>query len=308
MPPPAWQIRPILPAGGLVGLYGAPGSYKSFIAIDMAMSVATGRPWHGHEVQQGFALYVSAEGGAGIGKRVGAWLHHHQVEPKAAHMAWLIEPFPVSPNANELRLLFQRIDEVNETPALVIIDTLARCFDGDENMQEDMGLFVKGVDRLRHELGATVIVVHHTRLDGERERGNTAFRGAADAMISLKRRNRDTSLKLSCDKQKDAEEFQPLSLHMVTVNPSTEDSDRASCVVEMEEPVEDSEDGGPLASNALMDQIQKDIATGTTNWTKDQLQALVPNKRSSFFALLADVKKRGLIVYNKDSRRYEVVQ
>ena len=206
LPPPAWLIDGIVPTGGLVGLYGPPGHGKSFLALDMALSVATGCPWQGRPVLSGFVLYVSAEGGTGIGKRVQAWLAHHQAHPKSANVAWLIESIAVLSDSGDMDVLLGRInDEVTDCPVLVVIDTLARCFDGDENQQEDMGRFIQGVDRLRREFGATVLVVHHTRLAGDRERGNTAFRGAADTMIFVRKQGH--RLRLTNNKQKDAEPF-----------------------------------------------------------------------------------------------------
>lgn len=217
MPPPKWLIEPIMPVGGLVGLYGPPGTGKSFVAIDMALSVASGRPWQGKTTQRGPVLYISAEGGTGIGKRVAAWLKTRVVQPGDANVFWLTESIPVYGDSEALDRLMDRIlNEVEEHPALVIIDTLARCFDGDENQQEDMGRFIQGVDRMRREFGATLLVVHHTRMDGDRERGNTAFRGAADSMLVLSRNARGSIL-LGCNKQKDAEEFETASYQLVSV-------------------------------------------------------------------------------------------
>ena len=231
MPPPHWLVHDILPAGGLVGLYGQPGAGKSFLAIDLAMCVASGRPWHGHEVLSGFVLYVSAEGGTGIGKRAQAWLSTLGVNPHELNMAWLTESIPVSSTSEDMDVLFRRLnDEVEQNPALVVIDTLARCFDGDENLQEDMGRFIAGVDRLRREFTATVIVVHHTRLDAERERGSTAFRGAADTMLSIARKRGD-SLILSCNKQKDAEEFADLSFELKVVPVTMRGVADTSCAI-----------------------------------------------------------------------------
>ena len=131
----------------------------------------------------------------------------HRVDPAQADIAWLTESIPVNVDSENMDILFGRInDELQKSPALVVIDTLARCFDGDENLQEDMGRFIGGIDRLRREFDTTVIVVHHTRLDADRERGSTAFRGAADTMVYC-RKSRDGELELTCNKQKDAEEF-----------------------------------------------------------------------------------------------------
>lgn len=207
LPPPTWLVDGILPAGALVGLYGAPGSFKSFIALDVALAVASGRTWHGQTCERHHVIYVAAEGGTGMGKRAGAWLRHNHVAPGEADVAWLVESVPVNPDSDQMDILFNRVnDELDTAPGLVVIDTLARCFEGDENTQEDMGRFVAGVDRMRHEFGATVIVVHHTRLGGDRERGNTAFRGAADTMVFVERRNED-EVEIICNKQKDSEEF-----------------------------------------------------------------------------------------------------
>lgn len=210
LPPPTWLIDKIIPAGGLVGLYGPPGVMKSFVAADVALSVAAGGLWQGHPVTRGFPLYVCAEGSAGMGKRIKGWLAYRKLKPKDVPAAWLTESVPVYADSDGMSRVIDRIEEAEIVPDVIVIDTLARCFDGDENQQADMGRFVAGVDRLRKEFDATVIVVHHTRLDGDRERGNTAFRGAADTMLSLS--NKKGKLVLACNKQKDAEEFEDLIL------------------------------------------------------------------------------------------------
>lgn len=231
LPPPTWLIEGIIPAGGLIGLYGAPGSCKSFVAVDWAMSVAYGVPWQGRASSFGFVLYISAEGGTGIGKRAKAWLHTRNLldMPNTMNMGWLTQAISIYGDSNDLDTLLLRIErELDQYPTLVVIDTLARCLDGDENLQLDMGRFVKGADRLRTELGATVLVVHHTRKDGETERGSTAFRGAADAMLEVKKEGKEgeqPTITVSCNKQKDAEEFESIRLLLKPI-PET-----ASCVL-----------------------------------------------------------------------------
>lgn len=232
LPSPEWLIDTIIPMGGLAALYAEPGSGKTFLALDMALSVATGCDWQGHPCQRGYVLYISAEGGTGIAKRVQAWLNVHQCAPRDARVAWLIESIPLHNDSEQITQLVDRIDEEVEVhPVLIVVDTLARCFDGDENTQLDMGRFIAGVDHLRRKWNSTVLVVHHTRLDGDRERGNTAFRGAADTMLRLSRAasakgSKTTRLSLLCNKQKDAEEFKPIALRLVVV-PEVD-----SCVIE----------------------------------------------------------------------------
>ena len=226
MPPPSWLIESVIPAGGLVGLVGPPGVGKTFVALDMALSVASGQLWQGLPTQHGRVLYISAEGRGGLSKRVAAWLHDRQIRASMAKLAWLLEAIPVYGDSESVEKLIRRHhEELGFFPDLVVIDTLARCFDGDENIQEDMGRFVAGADRLREEFDATVLVVHHTRLDGERERGNTAFRGAADTMIFVSKESKQHEIVLSCNKQKDAEEFDNIELRL-KMEPAHE-----SCVI-----------------------------------------------------------------------------
>lgn len=228
LPPPSWLIEKILPVGGLVGLYGRPGAGKSFIALDMALCVATGLPWHGYKTKAevDFVLYISAEGGTGIGKRVSAWLSSNEINVNRPRIGWLTQSLPIYATSEDMAVLFRRLDEeVERYPKLVVIDTLARCLDGDENQQEDMGRFIAGVDRMRHEWGATVLVVHHTRKSDDDERGSSAFRGAAETMLMAQRKQKNGPIVLSCNKQKDAEEFEDQTYILHVVKPCD------SCVI-----------------------------------------------------------------------------
>ncbi len=218
MPSPEWLIDGILPQGAVAALYGAPATFKSFVGIDIALSVASGLEWHGKAVEEGLVLYIAAEGGPGIAKRVRAWLQHYGVQPTHVNMAWMIEAVSVFNGSDDLERLKRRLDEeIGQAPILVIVDTLARCFMGDENQQEDMGAFVAGLDHIRHEYGASVLAIHHTNLSGERERGNTALRGGMDTMMSLTRDTGGPNIRLECTKQKDSEEFKDLHFRLHAV-------------------------------------------------------------------------------------------
>ena len=290
LPPPTWLIDKIIPAGGLVGLYGPPGVMKSFVAADVALSVASGGLWQGHPVTQGFPLYVCAEGAAGMGKRVKGWLKYRKVDARNVRAAWLTESVPVYADSDGMGAVMERIEEADVVPDLIVIDTLARCFDGDENQQADMGRFVAGVDRLRKEFDATVLVVHHTRLDGDRERGNTAFRGAADAMLSLA--NKKGKLILSCVKQKDAEEFDDIELKTKAM------PDEDTVVL-----VNDSRVARVAAKGADMLSVLKD--RGPLSW--DTWAAIMDSEagmpRPTFSRYLAALKENDEIIKEKGQYR-----
>jgi hypothetical protein len=98
-------------------------------------------------------------------------------------------------------------------PVLVVFDTLARCMTGgDENSALHMGRVVAVTDRVRVELGATVLFLHHTTKAGGSERGSSALRGALDTLLALN--PVDDQLTLSVEKQKDAPPFAPIELRL----------------------------------------------------------------------------------------------
>lgn len=218
LPAPEWLIDNIIPRGGVVGLYGPPGEGKSFVALDMASAVAAAQDWQGFATFGGDVVYIAAEGGVGITKRVKAILLKRQLAPDDLRISWLTEAVSVNNDADDIDRLFDRLDiEVERQPVLIVIDTLARCFDGNENEQEDMGRFIAGVDRMRLQYGATVMIIHHTNKGGTGERGNSAFRGAADTMIAVSRDKDTGNIAVECNKQKDAADFDTLELALELV-------------------------------------------------------------------------------------------
>ena len=104
-------------------------------------------------------------------------------------------------------------------PVLVILDTQARVTVGaEENSSRDMGEFVDGLEQLRQQCGACVLVVHHEPRNGENLRGSTALEGAATTILRV---SKDGDLvTLSNPKQKDAPEQPDLPLALVPIGES----------------------------------------------------------------------------------------
>ncbi len=205
-PKPNYLLDGILVEGSLSALVAPSATYKSFIALSIAACVATGTAWHGRAVQKHPVVYISGEGSAGMGHRQRAW--------EIANNALLPDDFYFLPEAaqfhtpTEITELISVIKALPKSPGLIVVDTLARCLvGGDENSARDMGMFIAGADRLRAETGANVLIIHHFGKDNK-TRGSSALPGALDTSMSIKREG--DFLTLSCDKQKDAEQFDPI--------------------------------------------------------------------------------------------------
>lgn len=210
-PPPEIVAR-LLPQGALAQIFGPPESLKSFFALALSFCLATGTAFAGRAVRRGLVLYVAAEGGGGLGKRVRAWKAALGL-PGPAGVFFLKEPVALM-EQREVGRFVAALKTLPESPTLIVFDTLAWCMTGgDENAQRDMGLALEGMRVIRDASGATVLIVHHTRLDGERERGSTSNRAGMDVMFSTKRDG--DRVVVTCEKSKDAPPFEPFRLEFV---------------------------------------------------------------------------------------------
>ncbi len=112
LPDPTWLMHGWIPEGGVVGLYGPPNEGKSFIALDWSMSISMGLPWLGrYATKQSPVVYVAAEGGRGIKKRVEEWMRAHEVTDLPA-MYWLLDPL----NVREPGVVEAFVDELHAGP------------------------------------------------------------------------------------------------------------------------------------------------------------------------------------------------
>jgi predicted transcriptional regulator len=218
MPKPAFLLGDKLLVGGLSVLVGPPGCGKTFMALSWTCSVATGVPLGDDEVRKyGPAVYVAAEGSAGLGARLRSWkTANHLTGALGVH--FITEPVSLL-SASDTTDFLRALDVLENPPLVIVFDTLARCMvGGDENSTQDMSAFIAGADRIRRDTGAHVMLLHHMNAGGERERGNTALRGACDTMMFLKAEGSD--LTLSCEKQKDAAPFPKLHARLSTFGDS----------------------------------------------------------------------------------------
>jgi hypothetical protein len=254
MPPPEWLIKPLLMVDSQAILFGAPGDGKSFVALSFALSVATGRDWLGHKVKQGPVVYVAAEGGRGILKRVRAWQQENRIED--VHSMFFLLHAPQLRDPKQLAKLLKKIDALPQKPALIVLDTLARTMvGGDENLFKDVSQWIDGAQKLQAETKGAILTLHHTvkraGKNGSRsERGSSALRGAADTMMAV--RKKGSTLILSCEKQKDTEEFEALTLLTKQVLVSTDASGLQTSLVIVQADGRSEPDRGALSDGAAM--------------------------------------------------------
>lgn len=247
----------------LARIIGPSGHMKSFVVIDFAGHVGTGKPWHGHPVSQGKVVYLVAEGARGIRKRVRAWERHHHMR---MDNVWFL-PRPVQALDQEWLTLIEACRRVE--PALIVIDTQARVSVGvEENSAKELGLVIDRMEQLRASTGACVLLIHHTGHQGDHGRGSTSAKGALQSELHVSKKGdtaASTIVTLKTGKQKDDE--------------GEADIDFRVKVVDI--PGEAKSDGRPVTSVVLLPLGQADAdapaAPGTVQWLIRQLdEAQVP--------------------------------
>ncbi|WP_088742431.1 AAA family ATPase [Cobetia sp. QF-1] len=218
-----WLLDNLVPAASLGMVYGPSGAGKSFVVLDMAMSIATGTNWQHVEVdaEPGIVVYIAAEGGNGLRVRKAAWEQVRGV--RAPHMVIFPEDIALDDH-RKVGIFQQTLAELSRRKGLpihmVIADTLHRSMQqGDENSAKDIAAVIKGAGMLTQQLGATVLLVHHSGKDADKgARGSSSIRAACDFEMSVTKNGTQATVKTT--KAKDVEAGAPVvcTLDSVTLN------------------------------------------------------------------------------------------
>lgn len=196
LPPVQFVINGLLPVG--LGLLVSPPKYgKSWMVLDMGLSIAGGRPFLGHEAKAGGCLYLALEDSLNrLKDRMQKVL---QGAPAPEGFDYAVKCLDLSHG-----LLEQLEGYLKEKPGtrLIIIDTLQKVrgqSGGKENAYtadyREMGLLKAFAD----QHGICVLLVHHLRKMGDdgdpfnRISGTAAIFGAADVAMVLSREKRQDS-------------------------------------------------------------------------------------------------------------------
>lgn len=185
LPIPEWLVERWVTEFALGQVYGPRKRGKTFAVLDMALHIAMGWEWCGHQVKRKRVKYVVGEGSIGrFFDRIRAWCLEHRID--VAELSGWFSVVAVRVGVDNEKDLQEFFAADHSPVGVVVIDTVARNMDGDENATKDMNLFVKGADRIREHYKCAVILVHHSGKDeGKAGRGSTVLPGAVDCTIKV---------------------------------------------------------------------------------------------------------------------------
>lgn len=219
LPTHRWLVEGLWGRGavGIVG--GAPKCCKSWLGLDIALSVASGTPCLGRfpVVRAGPALVYLAEDAAPmVRERILGICNHRRLDIENLDLH-LIDTPSLRLDLDEDRT---RLAAAVETirPKLLLLDPLVRLHRADENSSADISALLGFLRELQRRFDTAVLLVHHMSKKhraqlGQALRGSGDLHAFGDCNAYLVRKN--DKLLLSIE-QRFAKETDPISLALVS--------------------------------------------------------------------------------------------
>lgn len=217
LPPVDWLIEPIIANGDRIVVYGQFGSLKSWLLLQLGLSVAAGQPWLStfHIPAPQSVLYVDEEMSVRtLRRRIKRLAMGSGLESESLSFRVLSQP-GITFDARGAATLLTGLAQQSFNPNVILIETLRRVLCGNENDAEAVSAFWKNIEPLRAS-GKTVIISHHMRKpykEGEqnsryRASGSTDILAGADSAYAIELEE-ESLLRMTCVKSRNAEEPKP---------------------------------------------------------------------------------------------------
>lgn len=247
--PPRELVKKMLPAEGIAFIGGQSGAGKTFVAVDLAVALASdkGQELFGRRVRERVGVViVAAEGYGTLPDRLHVAKEHRKIACPLP-IACIDFDLNLSSSADATKLC-EKFEEVAKDFSIqfgvrlgaIIIDTLAAAFAlENENDNAEAAAAIRRLREIQSATGAVIIPVHHYGKSGDTGlRGASALRAGADVVLSvLAERNEITGVvtnrRLALAKSRTREEG-PISGFDLRVVPIGFDEDGdvfGSCIV-----------------------------------------------------------------------------
>ena len=191
LPPLAPElIEGILRQGHKMLIAGASKAGKSFLLIELALSIAAGKKWLEHQCKKGKVLYINLEvDSASFYRRVADTAEAMNIEIPEGLDIWNLRGENTFIEALT-PILIRRAKDKNYSA--IIFDPLYKINKADENSASEMGAFFNHLDHICKKLKTSIICCHHHSKGGQgnknsidRSSGSGVFARDPDAIMDM---------------------------------------------------------------------------------------------------------------------------
>lgn len=198
-------------------------AYKSFMALEMAHCICTGRDFFTHKIKQvGKVLYICGEGKGGLTNRMAALKRKHG---GFNGNFYVMDNFMSIDDEEDMRRLALTVQKVK--PVAIIFDTLSSL--NSHTNENDSGEVAHILASLRKNLSnglTSIMIIHHFGKDSEKGmRGSSAFLNNVDFVYNMTREKDSQISVLSCKKAKDGNEFRDITVEAEEIELGFDDDD-----------------------------------------------------------------------------------
>ena len=202
--PRQWHVAEIIPARTVTLFGGDGGTGKSLAALQLAVGTVLGRAWFGVAIQQpGGALFLTAEDDLDEVHRRLADIANAEHVPLSAFDRLAVsslaglDALMAAPGPGGRVLVptgvyaAVRAYVEAQRPALIVLDTLADLFGGDEVNRAQVRQFVAMLRAIAIDFGTTVVLLAHPSVNGMSNgsglSGSTAWNNSVRSRLYMKR-------------------------------------------------------------------------------------------------------------------------
>jgi hypothetical protein len=282
-------------AVGILG--GEPKCCKSFLALDLAVSVASGAPCLRHFAIQrtGPVLLFPAEDSlAVVRQRLEGICSAAGVSFQSLAVEVITAPTLRLDASKDRERLSNTVQALQ--PCLLILDPLIRLHRLDENDASQIAALLSYLRQLQRAFHVAVLVVHHARKDANSTRPGQALRGSSELHgwgdSNLYMRRRGAQLTLSTEHRAAAsQDHIPLQL--------TQDGSALALSV-----TNDSAIAEPGSEPSALQRVEQILAGLDQPVSVQQLRKLCGLRTATVCSCLAQLAEKGLV--SRDSRGYQL--
>ena len=221
--PPAeqapWLVEPLWGAGAVGIIGGAPKSCKTWLALELAVAVASGQPCLGRFAvpRPGPALVFAAEDAPHqVKSRLQSLAQARNADFAGLDVRLIVENSLRLDRAQDLERL--RLTLTRHRPRLLVLDPYVRLQNADENDARQVSAILSALRELSRTFQVAVALVHHARknaaqLPGQALRGSGDFWAWGDSNLYVARKHDGLLLTVE---HRSAPSPAPLSLQLVS--------------------------------------------------------------------------------------------